>query len=64
MNENRTIAEENLRTEPELIDKRAAINTLSEEGVALCAAVQEKLDEISKCLQFSPQLLIMNCIKL
>lgn len=49
MNLNRTIAEENLQKEPQLIEIRARINTLSEEGVALCASVQEKLDEISKC---------------
>lgn len=48
MNENRKIAEENLLREPELIEKRARINTLSEEGVTLCTAVQEKLEEISK----------------
>lgn len=48
MNENRKIAEENLEKEPELIEKRARINTTSEEGVALCSAVQEKLEEISE----------------
>lgn len=48
MNENRKIAEENLEKEPELIDKGARINTLSEEGVTLCSGVQEKLEEISK----------------
>lgn len=48
MNENRQIAEENLAKEPELIEKRARINTLSEEGVVLCASVQAKLEEISK----------------
>lgn len=51
MNENRKIAEENLLKEPELIDKRARISTLSEEGVALCTSVQDKLEGISKwCL--------------
>lgn len=48
MNENRKIAEENLLREPELIEKRGRINTLSEEGVTLCSSVQEKLEEISE----------------
>lgn len=48
MNSNRKIAEENLLKEPMLIEKKSRINTLSEEGVALCSAVQQKLEEISK----------------
>lgn len=53
MNANRKIAEENLAKEPLLIEKKARINSLSEEGVALCASVQEKLEEISKNLPYS-----------
>lgn len=52
MDENRKIAEENLLKEPELIEKRARINELSEEGVALCSSVQEKLEEISELPQY------------
>lgn len=50
MNENRKLAEENLEREPDLIEKRSKVNELSEQGVALCAEIQEKLDAISEAL--------------
>lgn len=46
LTKNRSIAEENLTKEPDLIERRGRINDLSTEGKELCLAVQEKLAQI------------------
>jgi hypothetical protein len=48
INANRTMAEQNLQQEPNLIERRTKINDLSEEGKILCTSVQEKLTDMSK----------------
>lgn len=60
LNSNRTLAEENLKKEPELIERRSRISNLSEQGKELCANVQEKLDEVSKYSTFLIWSLLQN----
>lgn len=48
ISENRTLAEENVNREPEIIERKARISELAEQGKALCASVQAKLEEISE----------------
>lgn len=50
LNSNRTLAEENLKKEPELIERRSRISDLSEQGKELCGNVHEKLEQVSKCV--------------
>lgn len=46
--ENRTLAEENMNKEPEIVERKGRISELSEEGTNLCKSLQEKLAELSK----------------
>lgn len=45
---NRSLAEFNLRMEPELQKLKAQVQERSEEGEALCSRIQELLEEYSK----------------
>lgn len=46
--ENRTLAEENVNKEPEIIELKSRISELSDEGKTLCTSIQEKLTQLSK----------------
>lgn len=46
---NCTLAQENVDKEPEILEKKARISELSEQGKELCSVVQEKLNTLSKC---------------
>lgn len=48
ISENRTLAEENVNKEPEIIERKGRISELSEEGTTLCKSLQEKLAELSE----------------
>lgn len=46
--DNRTLAEDNVNKEPEIIELKSRISELSEEGKTLCTSIQEKLAELSE----------------
>lgn len=46
--ENRTLAEDNVNKEPEIIERKSRVSELTEQGKTLCESVQEKLAELSK----------------
>lgn len=46
---NLNLADDNLNKEPQITELKARISELSEQGKTLCAAVQEKLAELSEC---------------
>lgn len=46
--ENRTLAEDNVNKEPEIIERKSRVSELSEQGKTLCENVQEKLSDLSK----------------
>lgn len=46
--ENRTLAEDNVNKEPEIIERKSRVSELTEQGKTLCESVQEKLTETSK----------------
>lgn len=48
LSENRSLAESNLEKEPKLIELRAKVNELSEQGKTLANSVKEKSEELSK----------------
>lgn len=48
LGENRSLAENNLEKEPKLIELRARVCEMAEEGQNLCKSIQEKLTQISK----------------
>lgn len=52
MGVNRSIAEENIVQEPRMIELKANINEMAEEGKALVAQVQEKINEYSEYWTF------------
>lgn len=48
MNMNRVLAEENIAQEPKLIELKAIVNELSDEGKSLLSQVQDKINDYSK----------------
>lgn len=48
LGENRSLAENNLEKEPKLIELRARVCEMAEEGQNLCKSIQEKLTLLSK----------------
>lgn len=48
MNMNRVLAEENIAQEPKLIELKAIVNELSDEGKTLLTQVQDKINDYSK----------------
>lgn len=46
--ENRSIAEENVNKEPEIIERKSRIGELSEHGKTLCLQIQEALEEMKQ----------------
>lgn len=53
--ENRTLAEDNVNKEPEIIERKSRVSELSEQGKTLCESVQEKLAELSKSIMRKQQ---------
>lgn len=48
LSENRSVAEENVNKEPEIIERKSRISELLEQGKTLCLEVQEKLTELKE----------------
>lgn len=46
--QNRTIAEENVNKEPEIVERKSRLSELSDQGKSLCGSIQEKLEKLSK----------------
>lgn len=46
--QNRTIAEENVNKEPEIVERKSGLSELSDQGKSLCGSIQEKLETLSK----------------
>lgn len=46
--ENRSLAEENVNKEPEIIERKSRISELLEQGKTLCLTVQEQLSELKE----------------
>lgn len=46
--QNRTIAEENVNKEPEIVERKSGLSELSDQGKSLCSSIQEKLETLSK----------------
>lgn len=51
MGMNRVLAEENIAQEPKLIELKAVVSELSEEGKTLLVQVQDKINDYSKMFQ-------------
>lgn len=48
LSENRSVAEENVNKEPEIIERKSRISELLEQGKTLCLQVQEQLTELKE----------------
>ncbi|XP_055305601.1 vacuolar protein sorting-associated protein 37B [Sitodiplosis mosellana] len=54
--QNRTIAEENVNKEPEIVERKSRLSELSDQGKSICASIQEKLETLkSKKCDKSPE---------
>lgn len=46
--ENRTLAEDSMTKDPQIVELKSRVSELSEQGKSLCESVQEKLAELSE----------------
>lgn len=54
--QNRTIAEENVNKEPEIVERKSRLSELSDQGKSLCESIQQKLETLkSKKCDKSPE---------